>query len=44
MTAWTNLLLAFTSGFAFGAAFTIFRFKSRIRFYKQFIESRLKIV
>lgn len=41
MKAWTDLILSFAAGFAVGIVFAAFHFRSRLRFYKQFIEHRL---
>lgn len=41
MLTWVNLPLAFASGFIFGAVAYFLRFRSQLRLYERFIESRL---
>lgn len=41
METGAHLALAFGSGFALGGVVYFLRFRSRIRFYQRFIESRL---
>lgn len=41
MVTWVHLPLAFGSGFIFGGVAFFLRFRSRIRLYERFIESRL---
>jgi hypothetical protein len=42
METWVYLPLAFGSGFIFGSVVYFLHFRSRLRFYKRFIESRLE--
>lgn len=39
--AWVHLPLAFTFGFILGVVFAFSWFRSKLKFYKQFIERRL---
>jgi len=41
MKAWIDLMLSFASGLVLGVGFAFFSFKSRLKFYAEFIESRL---
>lgn len=44
MKGWTHIAISFVSGIVVGVAFAFFLFKSRIRFYRDFIEHRLNSI
>jgi hypothetical protein len=41
MNAWIDLMLSFASGLVLGVVFAFLSFKSRLRFYAEYIEARL---